>query len=145
MFTRYSGIDIPHNYSGNRFRKADSDNLDMKIHKNHTQGAIKSSISPSFEKELSNFTEQNAEAELNSNLGDAALVSIDEQAEIENSDTVDVSDSNSSTTPSINDFLKSISSDDLLIIALILFLATDKNVENNDIIILLALLLAYHA
>jgi hypothetical protein len=53
-------------------------------------------------------------------------------------------DENQKSTFSFNDIIKSIDAEDLLLICLIIFLSADSGINNNDIVILLSLLLAYH-
>ena len=48
MFTRYSGIDVPNNYSGNRFKKTIIEDTTMKIHENEVKSEIKTSVSPTY-------------------------------------------------------------------------------------------------
>lgn len=160
MFTRYSGIDVPQNYSGNRFRNKSIEDTGMKIHTNQTQGAIKSSVSPSFEQRLQN--EQGLKNDDEITFEEPEIVDdVVENQDNDISDIIDASDENDELIVSqksepnsksilgdlnlspITEFLKSISGEDLLLIALIIFLASDKNVSNNDIIILLALLLVH--
>ncbi len=168
MFTRYSGVDIPQNYSGNRFRKKSIENTEMKVHTNQTQGAIKSSVSPSFENQFKDekFQSINEEISLdNSKITEAVAENEYFEGEIIDSDDsheqIDVNlilqESNEQSSKPVNksilgdlslspitEYLKSIKGEDLLLIALIIFLASDKNVSNNDILIILALLLVYH-
>lgn len=168
MFTRYSGIEVPQNYSGNRFRKKSIEDTETKVHTNQAYSAVKSSVSPSFEYKYENerlssdendasieneittdnyvseeFSDNSSENS-NENFNEAIN---DEEAKETNSKEIN---SNSSFLDNLNlsfmtDFFKNIQGEDLLLIALIIFLASDKNVSNNDIIILLALLLVYHA
>lgn len=163
MFTRYSGVDVPQNYSGNRFRKRSIENTEMKVHTNQTQGATKSSVSPTFENQSNNndYTEEIIEPDTNEivePINEKIPTSVDENEDITETD-VELSvqeNEHSDSKPAFKgllsdlnlspftEYLKNIKNDDLLLIALIIFLASDKNVGNNDIIILLALLLVYH-
>ena len=158
MYTRYSGIDVPQNYSGNRFRKKAVEDTETKVHTSVTQGAVKSSVSPSFEKQFksqqlledddislenSKITEDAAENEDNYNeFSDTSYQA--EENEVTDSMNIHTGILDNLNLSFIGEYLKSIKGEDLLLIALIIFLASDKNVSNNDIIILLALLLVYH-
>ena len=54
MFTRYSDIEVPKNYSGNRFGRSRIDNTTTKTHTMQPQGAASSiTLSPSFEEKIS--------------------------------------------------------------------------------------------
>ncbi len=53
MFTRYKGIDIPKNYSGNRFKMPIE--TEMKTHSGEILGASRTSVSPSFNNSISSF------------------------------------------------------------------------------------------
>ena len=48
MFTRYSDINIPNNYSGNRFKKTTIEDTTMKIHESELKSEIKTSVSPTY-------------------------------------------------------------------------------------------------
>lgn len=159
MFTRYSDIDIPKNYSGNRFRKSQYEDTTMKTHENEMQGAINTSVSPTFKDRLNHSdypanklyqSHHNIDIvsddinqpvnEQNSLMSDTNDSSLSEEAHLNYS----INDSKNNSQlgiSSILDYIKDIKSDDLLIILLIILLASDKASSNNDIIILLALLL----
>ncbi len=172
MFTRYSGIEVPKNYSGNRFRRKSIEETDTKIHKSQPQDTVKSSISPSFEQAQSSPLDMNImeQAEVNYENEDFIenVPSEDEEADkgeekssledsIESSDNINntLNDEVEQTSKKealinqiksspISDFLRFVKGDDLLLISLIVMLASEKSLNNYDIIILLALLLVYH-
>ncbi len=56
MFTRYKGIDIPKNYSGNRFRAPIE--TEMKTHSGEIISASRTSVSPSFNNGISSFQDK---------------------------------------------------------------------------------------
>ena len=157
MYTRYSGVDVPQNYSGNRFRKKIIEDTETKVHSSITPGAVKSSVSPSFESQIKNdqIYQNNDENSLdysetlddvveNDDFNESAYQSNNEPKDKGNDKIVNKSILNELNLSPIAEYLKSIRGEDLLLIALIIFLASDKNISNNDIIILLALLLVYH-
>ena len=51
MFTRYKSVEIPPNYSGNRF-KSEAPETETKMHKPSALSSTKTSISPTFESAL---------------------------------------------------------------------------------------------
>ncbi|MBQ7788337.1 MAG: hypothetical protein IJ398_01635 [Clostridia bacterium] len=61
MFTRYKGIDIPKNYSGNRFRVPIE--TEMKTHSGEIISASRTSVSPSFNNGISSFQDNEVENE----------------------------------------------------------------------------------
>lgn len=150
MFTRYSGIEIPQNYSGNRFQRNEYVETDMKIHSSNIGGATKSSVSPSFEaQKIADF--ENKTENLTDITKDEVDINDNDEFEDISLDT-DESKCDNCDTPkgifnelsSFSNYFKSLQSEDLILIALILFLASDGSIKNNDIIIILALLLVYH-
>ncbi|MBQ4510444.1 MAG: hypothetical protein II984_06935 [Clostridia bacterium] len=149
MFTRYSNIEIPKNYSGNRFKKTIIEDTTMKTHENDMQGAVKSSVSPTYSEHLyqnevdsSNISNDNDAFEFQNDVTEQELEINDDIAEGQDSEIANhnTEKSKSSIVPFL-DYFKDIKSDDLLLILLIIFLASDKSSHNNDIIMLLALLL----
>ncbi len=155
MFTRYTGVDIPQNYSGNRFRKDLYEDTEMKVHSSSTEGAVKSSVSPSFEQRLNYQSNVMKKDETIENATENDIFYQDEEennkeqphndSEQEKNDNIQHSKSILKELSPFSEYLKNIKSDDLLLIALIIFLASEKNGSNGDVIILLALLLIYHA
>jgi len=150
MFSKYSGFDIPQNYSGNRFKKAPSYETSTKTHTSTEYSAIKSSVSPTYQNQISmneiiqNDAENEAESEneyIEEEIQNPMLIreTAEEVCEIDTSDN----DCNVEKKPfQLNDILSKFNSEDLLLICLIVFLSLDKSINNSDIIILLSLLLA---
>ncbi len=156
MFTRYSNIEIPKNYSGNRFKKTIIEDTTMKTHENEMQGAIKSSVSPTYsehlyQNELDNSDISNHSDAVDNNISkeedDRNIIENDINEDTENNQgdecancDLEKEKSKLSLAP-IFDYLRDIKSDDMLLILLIIILASDRSAQNNDIIMLLALLL----
>ena len=149
MFTRYSDIEIPQNYSGNRFSRQGIEDTTTKIHAPTIQGASKSSVSPSFE--MNRFSGgyqdsvDNDDSEINDNLSVSEEIPTEYEGDF-TAPSVD-KDTNhhefSQSLSQITGYLKKLKNDDLLLIGLIAFLASEKSVSNNDAIIILVLLLMY--
>ena len=147
MFTRYSDIDIPKNYSGSRFKMSQIEDTTMKVHSSDMQGAVKSSVSPTYNEHLNQFIPQDSynysqkSEEIANNVNEVMNEDNYSENELTTFPQEDkIAENNRSLLPTF-DFLKNINSDDLLIILLIIVLASDKSALNNDIIIILALLL----
>ena len=160
MFTKYTDVDIPTNYSGNRFRKqATQDNT--KIHKGESVPVqqIRTSVSPSFQASIDNATNQMEikEESLHTSNGHA----LNEHAKMEFESYDDISSfqdespkenneneargeefSKNFKSSGLGQLLSFVGQDDLLLIALIVLLAGEQS--SIDAIILLALLLLYH-
>lgn len=149
MFTKYSGIDVPKNYSGSRFKQ----NLEteMKTHKapiiQPAPTVTKSSPQPSFqsiidkaasgEKETpSDYTEQ-TDAPSNEIPVPVSIIEPSRESE------VDTHTDSSCVNSAISSLLESLNGDDLLLIALIILLSGNEGYENKEIIVTLALLLLY--
>lgn len=62
MFTRYGNINIPKNYSGNRFRREEVYETETKAHRpsqsTYSTGGTKTTISPAFQEEIAKKREQ---------------------------------------------------------------------------------------
>ena len=165
MFTRYSNIEIPKNYSGNRFKTNIIEDTTMKIHESEIRSDIKTSVSPTYNEWIyannnsSHYPITDTSQEENLNFDDKETnKNTDEffeknyQKFTENNQIDNVNHSTEAINFSekknelfdfsqIPEFFKNIKNDDLLLIVLIIFLASDKSVANNEVIILLALLL----
>lgn len=149
MFTRYSDIEIPQNYSGSRFSKQFAEDTTTKIHTSTIQGASKSSVSPSFEMSRLGEAYQAPEADDNVEyFNDEAI--FDDISDEDNNEftasSVNKDENHSEISESLSQitgYLKRLKNDDLLLIGLIAFLANENSVSNNDIIIILVLLLMY--
>lgn len=148
MFSKYSNIDIPQNYSGNRFKNTQAYETTTKMHTPSDFSAVSSSVSPTYERqffedstneiEYENEIYDTEEACLSCDEGQSEEISVPECSVI--SSGCDSSDNKGLSA--LHDIFSKISSEDLLLISLIIFLSVDKNINNNDIIILLSLLLA---
>ena len=156
MFTKYNGITPPQNYSGSRFKPSPND-TEMKTHKApepiSKPPAIKTALSPTFQESVNRIAEPNE------------AYSYDEQAqettrenpaefEDEKSEIIDTPPRKASrevenplgeflSKSGVGKLLNSLHSDDILLLALILFLAEENNKDSNDAILILALLLMY--
>lgn len=170
MFTRYEGTNIPQNYSGSRFRSNEAPK--EAVHSTQQMAnAVKSSVSPTFENAISLSQELNRDiifAPISDNdedepLSDEATTDVGDMEEVLDNEDISYSESEARSTPekqpldspksylnqintsSIGQFLKHLKSDDLLLISIIVILASEKALSSYDTIILLALLLVYHA
>ena len=152
MFTRYSGIDVPNNYSGNRFKKTIIEDTTMKIHENEVRSEIKTSVSPTYNDWVYSNNSNSTYDNTSKTIQECKMCDIDsnENELYENIENEEISTNTQSKVLSkeenhnleqIKNYLKSIKTDDLILILMIIFLASDKGTANNDIIILLALLL----
>ena len=149
MFTKYNSVNIPKNYSGNRFRQ-DIDDTEMKTHRpsSSTAAVTKTSVSPNFQNYLYNsYGTPKEDAPENEEKNDTFQqndieFSDTSTAKIENNDEIAIV--NTATESKVVQLLKSIKNDDLLLLALILLLANDSNESSFDAIAILALLLMYH-
>ena len=164
MFTRYKGINIPENYSGNRFKAPIE--TETKTHKptqNSVYGGTKTSISPIFEnaiKERSYVNDmsetiqvpddnyQNEEATYTQSTCEPQSIDFDEEF-VENQDTKEPENEKSPKNSVLGDFASvfsqitsKIKQDDFIIIGVILLLLSEKG-EDKDVILPLLLLLLY--
>lgn len=65
MFTKYTGIEVPQNYSGSRFKK-EVEKTEMKTHRGQissSDSGIKASVSPSFQEVIDNAVSDKADTE----------------------------------------------------------------------------------
>ena len=170
MFTRYKGIDVPQNYSGSRF-KSEPQNTEMKTHKpSPVYSPTKTSISPSFERVVSqgyqntfesspfkenidNVSDFNDFQEENNVLENEYFEPENEPLETYNESQREEPDCAPKTkkagifkelSPFINKFFKNINSEDLLLLSLIILLFGEGNDESSDLIIPLLCLFLYH-
>lgn len=154
MFTRYKGIEIPQNYSGNRF-KSEAPITETKMHKPSMSYGTKTSISPTFESALRQDTSNELEAELENEFVDP--VSNFSQNEIDYDENfsspieapfVEEKVVKSSVLddfkPLISNIIKNVNSEDLLLLSLVILLMSDGNEDSSEIIIPLLLLFLYH-
>ncbi|MBQ8546512.1 MAG: hypothetical protein IJ437_06200 [Clostridia bacterium] len=167
MFTRYKGIDIPQNYSGSRF-KSEPPKTEMKTHKpTSVYTPTKTSISPTFERAVSQGYQEAFESitdeEISDNVSDFNDIS-EENYCLENEYIENKPESQENAeefteecappqkkcgifdelSPFIDSFFKNISSEDLLLLSLVILLFSEGNEESNDLIIPLLCLFLYH-
>lgn len=148
MFTRYNGIDVPKNYSGNRFKH--NMETEMKTHKAEQPmlitPPIKKSVSPqSFQSEIDKVAEESTQI---NELDQRELTEISEVppalAPIDKDENnLHPCDTTSASDTGIGAFIESLRDDDILLIALILLLAESEGHDNKELIVTLALLLLY--
>ena len=166
MFSKYSGISIPKNYSGSRF--SNPSETSMKTHSPKVNGAVKSGHSPTFatpkpeetngiamgEQTFEVFSDDTAEEDIFDNqpneVDDEEFsplseklddVSIKEQGHDEHSEKKDSSFLNSFDFSSIKSFFSHFDKDGLIILGIILLLISDESQKNEDMIAILTLLL----
>lgn len=155
MFTRYSGFSVPQNYSGNRFKRGATEEMNMKTHRpEDVGGAVKSSVSPIYSERASadegayNYDDIEFDESSNQKDIDSSELSQNSESLVSVSDFEERKDNekclNNAKNLTLGDVFSHIKSDDLLLISLIIFLSSDKKVNNSDIILILALLLLYH-
>ena len=149
MFTKYNGVEIPRNYSGNRF--SPTFETEMKTHRATAntvqQGTVKSSFSPSFQEVIDKTMNETVEMPVTD---DEIQVTENTTAEITDAQNEEIVQASHSYTKEAqkSDFnlmglLEKISKDDLLLIALIIVLASDSAEGGTDVILCLALLLLF--
>ena len=163
MFTRYKGISIPENYSGNRFKAPIE--TETKTHKpspNAVYGGTKTSISPAFEDALRErnmnidnsipsepYTDEEYQEDTilpENNNQDILFDNLDSGSEAEPNDEPRKEKQSSSLLNEFSSLFSQITSkikqDDLIIIGVILLLLSEKS-EDMDVILPLLLLLLY--
>ena len=145
MFTKYSGVEIPKNYNGSRFRQATIE-TEMKTHK--AQGPmpvpfVKTSASPSFQSIIDQRVSETIDTDN----------AVEDNIELVNNESQEIAqeqEAEARTFPQllresgISKLFDNIKSDDLLLIALIFLLSDSNNEGNKEITLLLLLLLLYH-
>ena len=149
MFTRYKGIEIPQNYSGNRFRN-EAPVTETKTHKPSVSSSTKTSISPSFESVLRHGTIQVPVEQIvedvsdfyeNEMVAEEVAPTMIEEAPLE--------EKNKEGTlfddfkPIVSSIIKNVNSEDLLLLSLIVLLMSEGNEDSNDVILPLLLLFLY--
>ncbi|MBQ8163224.1 MAG: hypothetical protein IJZ93_02515 [Clostridia bacterium] len=145
MFSRYSKIKVPQNYSGNRFN---IDEPEMKIHTPATQFSVKNAHSPTFSASMEDTSIKEDEylSEVENDYEDFEEEQIDTYEDQEVIDTpTDVSPKSEEKRGFDISYLKNlisnINSEELLILGIILLIASDKDSSNDSLIWMLALLL----
>jgi hypothetical protein len=146
MYSRYSGIKLPQNYSGSRFVRE----TETKLHTASTLSGVKSSHSPSFVtsskasplQKAESLSEDDCENEEPQN---ASVISNDTYADYDLQKKHD--EVRKVSSPSLDDgfslksIFENISSEELLILGIILLIATDKDGLSDSALWILALLL----
>lgn len=161
MFTKYRGIEIPQNYSGSRFSAPPPD-IEMKTHRPSTvYTPSKTSISPTFQASLES-SEPSSVEEIPDNVYEIEEASYDNSSvasenssakaqELVSSD-IPKQESNGTNNksgvfeefrPFVSKFLKNISSDDLLLLSLVILLFGDGGEESSELILPLLCLFLY--
>ncbi len=161
MFTKYRGIEIPQNYSGSRFSVPPPE-TEMKTHRPSTiYSPSKTSISPTFQAGLDALQELQTE-EIADNVyeiedtsynnaydQDDSFSDVAEELtsyDIPNEASKEPSKKTSifeEFKPFVSKFLKNISSDDLLLISLVILLLGDGGDESSELILPLLCLFLY--
>ncbi len=156
MFSKYSSIEVPQNYSGSRFRKSTELKTETKTHPATDYSATKSSVSPTFKESTEPYIDtHNGSCELpspseecmdsNCPKGDCANEGENDCYCEDECNSCKICDESKQHGSLLSDLLGNIKTEDLLLICLIIFLSADGGISNNDIIVLLSLILAYHA
>ncbi len=171
MFTKYQGISLPQNYSGNRFRSYPKD-TEMKTHKaqepSRNSSGVKTSVSPIFQeasKRTSNasdnakstfdYQQRNEEDDKEFYEDKSEIIDTSPEKSYENDDSdnqAEEKNDNVAYEETLSDFfsksglskmLNGLHSDDILLLALILILAGEGEAQNPDAIVILSLLLLF--
>ena len=153
MFTKYNNVNIPKNYSGNRFKQAGED-TEMKTHRapvsNNVTGGVKTSVSPFFQTQINSDTVLSSENDYNENGEDNINDLTEEIAEAIDA-PIDKATIDNSNTPlksgeenKLLQLFKNVKNDDLLLLVLILLIANENSESSTEALVILALLLMYH-
>ena len=149
MFTKYTGIEVPQNYSGSRFKK-EVEKTEMKTHRGQissSDSGIKASVSPSFQEVIDNAVSDKADTEQYASFDEDDILNniatpLDEVCE-----DVGVRTINEDTSHTVEDILKrfldNIGKDELLLLSLLILFASDNQDCGIDGVIIVALLLMY--
>ena len=121
MFSRYTNYNIPKNYSGNRFQANDAYETSTKTHTYDEYGAISSSVSPTYE-ERNTVAIQSVDNDVYLENG---IEDMPEESPLEPENLPANQGAKSETSPSVfetlGDIFSKISSEDLLILCIIIF------------------------
>jgi hypothetical protein len=146
MYSRYSGIKLPQNYSGSRFVRE----TETKLHNASTLSGVKSSHSPSFVTSSRGDLPQKNEALTAENQENEALQNesfkiddtyADYDLQKNHDEVRKVSSPSLDDGFSLKSIFENISSEELLILGIILLIATDKDGLSDSALWILALLL----
>lgn len=152
MFTKYTNVNVPKNYSGSRFSKPPE--TEMKTHRAQDaspSNTVKTSVSPYFHNTQEYLSSTDKAIETDS-IVNFAIHSDDDITNIDTASPESIQeevyeDESTSVVPSsiteLSKILKNIKGDDILLLALILIFATDNGEGNPDILLILSLLLLY--
>ncbi|MBO5374792.1 MAG: hypothetical protein J6A54_05035 [Clostridia bacterium] len=166
MYSRYSNISIPENYSGNRFSISEPE---TKTHRGELRGASRTTHSPSFIEATSKLQSEAQEIENHNAIYDDTECDVCDNDEPKESTCVDCDEcdkckitehhdetENKSEKPlcvdniqkksrfdfsSIKSLLSGLDTDTLVILGLIILLMSDSDKSNDDVVAILALLL----
>lgn len=152
MFTKYNNVTVPKNYSGNRFRSS-AEEIPMKTHRADAisqSTGIKTSVSPFYHSLNEPLVEEKPSPNVDLSYYEENDLDINESVEITDTPSAKSDQSKSFPTShfngldSLSKLFDNTSSDDLLLLSLILLLAGDDGKNRIDTITLLALLLMHH-
>ena len=157
MFTRYNGITLPQNYSGNRF-KAYPNDTETKTHKPQEMlplaQNVRTSVSPSFRDVTretpvqDDFPEEIYEEPLFDDEENTPLREENEEIIHTPPRENQCEASNEAPHPvgkiGLEHLFGNLQSDDILLLTLIFILAKDSSAQSPDAILILALLLFLH-
>ena len=139
MYTRHTSLNIPKNYSGNRFSKI-MEEPTVKEHRPVYTDAVKTAHSPAYNEEITRAEDIIIEKE-EEEIIDSVAEEIEEQPESIRDTSSEMSQQASSFSLPINEILNGIDKEELLLLGLIILIAAEKNNDNNIILTLLSLLL----
>ncbi|MBO5262184.1 MAG: hypothetical protein J6B45_03970 [Clostridia bacterium] len=151
MFTKYNNLNIPKNYSGNRFKQPTQD-MGMKTHRAQEtapKSMVKTSVSPYAHEifEQSHKSVEETEELIYNDQLETNEEKISEEIIHTPLEKTENCDSNIKDKPlaekGITHIFDNIKNDDLLLLSLILLLAKDNTEGGFDAIAILALLLMY--
>ena len=155
MFTKYTSVKLPENYSGSRFKSTTID-TEMKTHRpkevQNTTSSVKTSVSPSFKNTLvkDQVTEYESENEGVVLENDTPSKIAAEEISDEHKESPTIQESNTDyvaqspfNMSELTRIFERFKADDILLLVLILILSKDGGEESPDALILLALLLLY--
>ena len=152
MFTKYNNVTVPKNYSGNRFRSS-AEEIPMKTQRADAisqSTGIKTSVSPFYHSLNEPLVEEKPSPNVDLSYYEENDLDINESVEITDTPSAKSDQSKSFPTShfngldSLSKLFDNTSSDDLLLLSLILLLAGDDGKNRIDTITLLALLLMHH-
>lgn len=149
MFTKYTGIEVPQNYSGNRFKK-EVEKTEMKTHRGQISSpdsGIKAAVSPSFQEVIDNAVSDKGDTEQyasfdEDDINQTTEAPLDEICDVVKTMSRDEEESNT-IEATLKRFFDSIGKDELLLLSLLVLFASDNQDCGIDGVIIVALLLMY--